>query len=168
MKTGPRYHVQPRRHRQGRTDYRRRLKLLRSHKTRIVVRPSNKEIRIQFIDYSPEGDKIVASAVSNELIRDFDWKYSVVSTPAAYLTGLLAGKRAKEKGIEEGILDIGRHRPTPGSKLFASLKGVVDAGISCPYDEAMLPSDERLMGVHLTKDIKPLVNDIKGKIVGGK
>ena len=168
MKTGPRYHVQPRRHRQGRTDYRKRLKLLRSKKTRIVVRPSIKAIRVQFITYSPEGDKIVASAISNELLKDFNWKFSVASTPAAYLTGLIAGKRAKEKGIEEGILDIGRHPPTPGSKLFASLKGVVDAGIQCPFDEAMLPSEDRMMGKHLNKDIQPLVGEIKSKIRGGK
>lgn len=167
MKTGPRYHVQPRRHRQGRTDYRRRLRLLRSKKTRIVVRPSLKAIRVQFVEYSPEGDKILVSAISHELTKDFKWKYSVASTPAAYLTGLLAGKRAKEKGIEEGILDIGRYPPTPRGKLFATLKGVVDAGIQCPFDESMIPSEDRITGKHINKDIEPLVGKIKSKIVGG-
>ncbi len=33
MKKGPRYHVKPRRHRERKTDYRLRLKLLRSKKT---------------------------------------------------------------------------------------------------------------------------------------
>jgi len=142
--------------------------MLRSKRTRIVVRPSIKAIRVQFIDYSPEGDKIVASALSTELAKNFAWKHSFASTPAAYLTGLLAGKRAKEKGIEAAILDIGRYFPTPGGKLFASLKGVVDAGIECPFDEAMLPSEDRLMGKHLNKDLKPLIDEIKQKIVGGK
>ena len=32
MKQGPRYHVKPRRRREGRTDYRQRLKLLKSRK----------------------------------------------------------------------------------------------------------------------------------------
>jgi large subunit ribosomal protein L18 len=94
MKTGPRYHVKPRRHRERKTDYHRRLKLLRSKKTRIVVRPSLKAIRVQFIEYSPQGDTIIASAISTELMKEFNWKYSVSTTPAAYLTGLLAAKES--------------------------------------------------------------------------
>ena len=103
MKAGPRYHVKPRRHREGRTDYRRRLRLLKSRKTRIVVRKSLKNIRVQFVEYSPEGDKISISVVSSELVKNYNWKYSVSTIPAAYLTGLLAGKKAMEKGIKEGI-----------------------------------------------------------------
>jgi ribosomal protein L18 len=57
MKTGPRYHVKPRRHRERKTDYRLRLKLLRSKKPRIVVRKSLKAIRVQFVEYSAQGDK---------------------------------------------------------------------------------------------------------------
>ena len=167
MKQGPRYHVKPRRHREGRTDYRRRLQLLKSRKTRIVVRKSLKNISVQFVEYSPEGDKIITSTVSSELIK-FNWKYSISTTPAAYLTGLLAGKKAKDKGIEEGILDIGRFRPTSGNKLFATLKGVVDAGIECPYDEKMIPTEERILGTYLNKEIAPLAGEIKDKIIGGE
>ncbi len=168
MKTGPRYHVKPRRHRERKTDYRRRLKLLRSRKPRIVVRKSLREIRVQFVEFDPAGDKILASAVSDELAKQYNWKFSLSSTPAAYLTGLLAGKRAKDKGIEEGVLDIGLHHPTVGGKLFASLKGVLDAGVACPHDDSMIPKDDRINGVHINKDIKPLVGEIKHKIVGGK
>jgi large subunit ribosomal protein L18 len=167
MKTGPRYHVKPRRHRERKTDYRRRLKLLRSKKPRIVVRKSLKAIRVQFIDFSPEGDKVLVSAISNELTKQYNWKHSVSSTPAAYLTGLLAGKRAKEKGIEEGILDIGLYHPTAGGRMFASLKGVLDAGVACPHDDAMIPKEDRIYGAHINKDIKPLVGEIKNKIIGG-
>ncbi len=168
MKTGPRYHVKPRRHRERKTDYRRRLKLLRSRKPRIVVRKSLREIRVQFVEFDPAGDKILASAVSDELAKQYNWKFSLSSTPAAYLTGLLAGKRAKDKGIEEGVLDIGLHHPTVGGKLFASLKGVLDAGVACPHDDSMIPKDDRINGVHINKDIKPLVGEIRHKIVGGK
>ena len=168
MKTGPRYHVKPRRHRQRKTNYRLRLNLLRSKKPRIVVRKSLKAIRVQFVEYNPQGDKILASAISNELAKEYGWKYSVSNTPAAYLTGFLAGKRAKEKGIEHGVLDIGLYHPTVGSTLFASLKGVLDAGIECPHDGQMLPKEERIYGIHLNKDIKPLVGDIKTRIKGGK
>lgn len=168
MKAGPRYHVKPRRHRQRKTDYRLRLKLLRSKKPRIVVRKSLKAIRVQFVEYNPQGDRILASAVSNELAKDYGWKYSVSNTPAAYLTGFLAGKRAKEKGIEQGVLDIGLYHPTVGSTLFASLKGVLDAGIECPHDAQMLPKDDRINGAHLNKEIKPLIGDIKTKMKGDK
>jgi large subunit ribosomal protein L18 len=168
MKTGPRYHVKPRRHRDRTTDYRLRLKLLRSKKPRIVVRKSLKAIRVQFVEYNPQGDRILASAISNELTKVYGWKYSVASTPAAYLTGYLAGKRAKEKGIEEGVLDIGLYHPTKGSTLFASLKGIIDAGVQCPHDKEMIPKEDRLLGSHLSKDIKPLVGEIKTKMKGGK
>ena len=168
MKQGPRYHVKPRRHRDGRTDYRRRLRLLRSRKTRIIVRKSLKNIRVQFVEYYPKGDKILVSAISDELIKNYGWKYSTSTTSAAYLTGLLAGKKANDKGIKEGILDIGRYRPTTGNKLFAALKGVLDAGIECPHDDTKIPAEDRILGKHLNKEITPLVGEIKGKIIGGK
>jgi len=168
MKTGPRYHVKPRRHRERKTDYHLRLKLLRSKKPRIVVRKSLRAIRVQFVEYSAQGDRVLASALSNELTKEYGWKYSVSNTPAAYLTGFLAGKRAREKGIEQGVLDIGLYHPSVGSTLFASLKGVLDAGITCPHDAQMLPKEERIYGVHLNKDIKPFVSDIKSKMNAGK
>lgn len=168
MKAGPRFHVKPRRHRQGRTDYRQRLRLLKSRKTRIVVRKSNKNIIVQFVEYVAHGDVIHVSVVSSELVKKYGWKYSVASTPAAYLTGLLAGKKAAEKGFTEGILDIGRYRPTKGNKLFAALKGVVDAGVDCPCDEAMIPDEDRLHGKHLDETIAAAVDSIKKKIIGGK
>jgi large subunit ribosomal protein L18 len=123
---------------------------------------------VQFVEYNPQGDKILASAIPNELTKNYGWKYSASNTPAAYLTGLLAGKRAMEKGIGQGVLDIGLYHPTVGSTLFASLKGVLDAGIECPHDAQMLPKDERIYGVHINKEIKPLVGDIKTKIKGDK
>ncbi|DAC73431.1 MAG TPA: 50S ribosomal protein L18 [Thermoplasmata archaeon] len=168
MKTGPRYHVKPRRHRERKTDYRLRLKLLRSKKPRIVVRKSLKAIRVQFIEYNPLGDKILVSAISNELAKEYGWKFSASNTPAAYLTGLLAGKRAKAKGIEQGVLDIGLYHPTRGSIVFATLKGVLDAGVECPHDAEMLPKEDRIHGTYLNKDIKPIVEKIKTKIIEGK
>lgn len=168
MKTGPRYHVKPRRRIEGKTDYRKRLALLKSRTTRIVIRKSIKNTTIQFINYDEKGDSIVATATSKELIKKYNWNYSTSTTPAAYLTGLLAGKRAKEQGITECVLDIGRYVPVTGSKVFAGLKGVIDAGIDCPHNEEKIPSEERIMGEHLDKNIKNDVNTIKDKIIGGK
>jgi large subunit ribosomal protein L18 len=168
MKTGPRYHVKPRRRREGITDYRKRLALLKSRTTRIVIRKSINNTTIQFVNYNEKGDNIVATATSKELVKKYNWNYSTATTPAAYLTGLLAGKRAKEQGITECVLDIGRYVPVTGSKVFAGLKGVIDAGIDCPHNEEKIPSEERIMGEHLDKNIKNDVNTIKDKIIGGK
>jgi large subunit ribosomal protein L18 len=165
---GPRYHVKPRRRREGKTDYRKRLKLLRSRKVRMVVRKSIKNTQVQFIEYKEGGDNILVTANSKELINKYSWKFSTATTPAAYLTGILAGKRAKEKGIDECVLDTGRHPPTTGSKIFASVKGIVDAGVDCPHSKEKLPKEDRIMGKHLNKEIMPAVNDIKSKIIGGK
>lgn len=168
MTHGPRYKVKTRRRREGKTDYRTRLGLLKSRKTRIVVRKTIKNTQVQFVEYNELGDKILVSAMSKELANKYNWKYSTSSTPAAYLTGLLAGKRAADKGIKEGVLDIGRYVPVTGSKVFAALKGVLDAGVECSFNEEKIPSDDRLFGKHINKDIEPSVKDIKNKIVGGK
>jgi len=168
MTHGPRFYVKPRRRREGKTDYRKRLSLLRSGKTRIVVRKSLKNTQIQFVQYKEEGDKVIISTNSKELKDKFKWKFSTSTTPAAYLTGLLAGTKAKEKGISECVLDIGRHPASTGNKIFAALKGIIDAGLVCAYNKEKFPSEDRIMGKHLDKDIASSVNDIKSKIVGGK
>ena len=168
MKQGPRYYIKQRRRREGRTDYRIRLKLLKSRKIRIVVRKSIKNIRVQFIKYEASGDRIIASAISNDLIKNYNWKYSTSNIPAAYLTGFLAAKKAMDKGIKEGILDIGRIKPIKGSKIFASLNGIIDAGIECPHNEEKLPEKNRIMGHHIDKEIENQIIDIKNKIIGDK
>ena len=168
MRHGPRYRVKPRRRREGKTDYRKRLELLRSRKTRIVIRNSLKNTQVQFVGYYEKGDKILVSAISKELIKKYNWKYSTASIPAAYLTGLIAGKKAFDKGIKEGVLDIGRYVPVTGSKVFAALKGVLDSGVECPHSEEKIPTEDRILGKHLNNEIMPAVNDIKSKISGGK
>jgi large subunit ribosomal protein L18 len=134
----------------------------------MVVRKSLKNTAIQFIEYKEEGDNILVSANSKELVTQYKWKFSTSTTPAAYLTGLLAGKKAIDKGIKECVIDTGRHPPVTGSKIFATVKGIVDAGVECTYNEKKLPSKERITGKHLDKDLIPAVNDIKSKIIGGK
>jgi len=168
MKQGPRYIVKTRRRRNGITDYKKRLRLLRSHKTRIVIRKSNKHIQVQFIDYDETGDKIVSSSISKELISKYKWTHSTVSTPAAYLTGLLAGKKAADEKITEGVLDIGRQVPTKGGVLFAALKGIVDSGIDVPFDEGKIPDEERIKGGHIDDKISQSFEKTKKQITGGK
>jgi len=165
---GPRYRVKPRRQREGITDYKKRLNLLRSGKTRVVIRKSIKNIQVQFVEYKEGGDNIITSAISKELNIKYNWKYSTSNLPAAYLTGILAGKRANEKGINECILDIGRNMPVTGSKIFATVKGLEDAGVKCPHKEDKIPKEDRLMGKHINPKISDSIKDIKNKIIGGK
>ncbi len=148
MAHGPRYRVQFRRRREGRTDYRSRLALLKSGETRAVVRRTNGNVIVQFVDWETEGDQVKATAVGQEL-KKLGWTGSAKNTPAAYLTGLLAGKRAIAEGIESAVFDLGRHAPVPGSKVFAALKGVVDAGVDVPHGDDIYPAEERLNGEFL-------------------
>ena len=165
MATGPRYRVPFRRRREGKTDYRHRAALIRGGKVRLVVRKSNRHVRVQFIEYKEKGDAVLVTAVSKELEK-LGWTSSGKSTPGAYLTGMLAGKRAKEKGLKEAVLDIGLREPTKGAVVFAALKGVLDAGIEVPHSDKMLPNPERLSGKHMKGDAAVKFEDAKGKIGG--
>ena len=91
------YNVAKRRKRQGKTNYRKRLKLLKSGELRLVVRPSLKRISAQLIEFHPSGDKVIVAANSIELEK-LGWNYGKGNIPAAYLTGLLIGTKAKNKG----------------------------------------------------------------------
>jgi len=145
---GPHYRVPFRRRREGRTDYRRRLSLLRSGRPRAVVRKTNAGVVVQLCEYADRGDRILASAVANEL-KDLGWTASTGNVPAAYLTGYLAGRRAAAKGVTSAVLDIGRHHPTKGGRVFAVLKGLLDAGIEIPHDAGVIPPENRITGAHL-------------------
>jgi len=149
-KIGPRWRVQFRRKRAGKTDYRQRLKLLRSRKQRLVVRPSLKHISAQIVRATTSGDVTLASAHSKELEK-LGWKGHTSNLPAAYLVGLLCGYRARKEGIGESILDMGMQAPAPGGRVFAVLKGVVDAGLKVPHGEGVLPAEERIRGDHIAQ-----------------
>ncbi len=148
MARSGRYKVKFRRRREGKTDYKKRLALLKSGKPRVVVRRTNRYIIVQFMRFKPEGDEVIAQAFSKELSK-FGWIYGGKNLPAAYLTGYLAGLRAKSKGIEEAVLDIGLFPSTKGSRIYAALKGILDAGIDVPHSTDILPSEERIKGEHI-------------------
>ena len=139
-----------------------------SKKPRLVIRKSLKNIVVQFIEYSEAGDKVVITAKSDSL-RKLGLKSSVGNVPSSYLTGILAGSKAKEKDIKEAILDIGLSPSTKGSRIYAAVKGVIDSGIKVPCSQEVLPSAERLQGKHIKdSEISKVFDDIKQKIVSGK
>jgi len=145
MATGATYAVRYRRKRQQKTDYKRRLNLLKSEKTRFVVRPSNKNILTQLVDYKEDGDNVQVT-VSSKTLKKLGWNHSCSNTSAAYLTGLLCGVKGKPKGIDSAILDTGLFPQVKGSKIYAALKGLKDAGIDSPANEGIFPSPERING----------------------
>jgi len=153
------YIVPYRRRREGRTDYRLRRALIISGLPRLVVRASNKHMRVQFIQATVEGDHVFAEAFSKELSSKFKWEAPTGNVPSAYLTGLLAGHRAKAKGIAQAVLDVGLRRISRGSRIFAAMKGAVDSGIVVPHGEENLPSDERITGRHIAEQFKKLGQD---------
>jgi len=155
---GPQYNLPFRRRREGRTNYNKRKKLVVSGKPRFVIRPTNKHLAAQVIRAGPEGDFVLATAHSSEL-KEFGWKAPCGNMPAAYLTGLLAGRRAKASGVSEAILDIGLYSRGPGSRMFAAAKGALDAGLSIPHEDKVLPKQERVEGKHVASYSKALSSD---------
>ena len=150
MATGPRYKVPMRRRREVRTDYHQRLRLLKSGKPRLVARKSNKHTTAQLITPGPQGDETLASAHSSDL-AEYGWDAPTSNISAAYLTGLLAGKRAVEAGLEEAVLDIGLNTATPGNKVFAVQEGAIDAGLEIPHNDSVLADWSRTRGEHIAE-----------------
>ncbi len=137
----PTHKVRFRRRREGKTDYSKRFAMVKSGLPRMVVRKSNKNVTIQFVEFDPKGDRILLTVNGEQLKKKFGWP-SKRNSWTAYLAGLYAGRLASEKGVESFIFDMGRYTATKGNMLFAALKGAVDAGLKSDFDEEMVPSDK--------------------------
>jgi large subunit ribosomal protein L18 len=151
-----------RRRRMGATDYRLRKKIISSSVPFLAVRVSSKNVSAQFITAKVEGDSVVSSAHSRNL-KKLGWKGSSKSVPACYLLGLLAGKRAKEKGVEKAYLYNGLSSFVNGSRVSALVKGVKDAGVDVPMSEEVAPSQDRLSGKATADYAKSLLAESKEK-----
>lgn len=169
MATGPRYRVPFRRRREGRTNYHVRYKLILSKKPRVVVRKSNASTTLQLVLAEQMGDKTLLTVNSREL-KDFGYTFSKGNLPAAYLTGLLFGKKMLALGMSEGIADIGLHASTKGNRVYAAIKGVIDAGVAVPAGSEIFPDDSRISGEHIKKytgaDIVAQFEQVREKILG--
>jgi large subunit ribosomal protein L18 len=157
MARGSTYRVPLRRRREGKTDYQARKALVLSGKPRLVTRSTLKNFVAQIVIAKPHGDEILAAAHSREL-KKYGWKAPTGNVPAAYLTGLLCGLKAKAKGVTEAYLDIGLDAPTKGAKVFAALSGVLDADVDVPHDEEKMV-EERMEGKHIAEYGKSLSED---------
>ncbi len=162
-----RYAMQYRRKREGRTDYRKRASLVLSGKTRFVIRRTGTRMIVQAVVFEPKGDRIILTADSKSLEK-LGWK-SGLNTSTSYLTGYLAGVLAKSKKIESGISDLGARAGHKGGRMYAAIKGLVDAGVEVPHDPEVLPKADRINGTHLkngakvSQEISAVKNKIKPK-----
>ncbi len=149
------------RRKQGKTDYKARLGLLKSGKPRVVVRISNRYITTQYVKSEEAQDKVLVTVNSGEL-TEYGWpesmKGSLKSLTAGYLTGFLAGKEILNKEEKEAVLDIGLKRNVKGNRIYAVLKGLLEAGLDIPHQKDILPTDEAI------KKEKINLDDIKNKI----
>jgi len=149
MAKGPSYRVPFRRRREGKTDYRSRRALVLTKLPRLVARRTLKHIIVQIVKAEATGDQVVVSAHSRELAETYSWKGDCGNAPAAYLTGLLCGFRAAAQGVKKAVLDLGLQSPSRGTRVFAAVKGVLDAGVMVPHSENMLPDESRISGQHV-------------------
>lgn len=157
MANGKHYVVKYRRKLEGKTDYNLRLSLLKSRKHRLVVRKSLHYMTAQIVDYEPAGDKVIAT-VNSKALEKLGWSYSKNSLPAAYLTGLLLGHLTKDN-VKTAIVDIGRNVSNKESRLFAVVKGALDAGLEIPTSNEILPREDRVNGSHIVTYAKELSKD---------
>ena len=151
--TGPVYKVAFRRRRGNLTNYAKRLALIKGMVPRMVVRRSGRGVLVQFIQYTPKGDKVLSSVQSGSLSKH-GW-FPRCNAPTAYLSGLLAGKMALKGGVKEFNLDIGMQAPSKGSVVFAALQGAIDAGLKTNYTEKMI-DDARVSGAQIAAYAKSL------------
>ncbi|KAH7576555.1 hypothetical protein ACOSQ2_003045 [Xanthoceras sorbifolium] len=94
-----RFQVKFKRRREGKTDYRARIRLINQDKNkyntpkyRFVVRFTNKDITAQIVSASITGDLVLASAYAHEL-PCYGLEVGLTNYAAAYCTGLLLARR---------------------------------------------------------------------------
>jgi large subunit ribosomal protein L18 len=155
--------TQRRRRLERKTDYKARFAMLKSEQPRLVIRRTNRYILVQIVESDIAQDKVIAEASSKDLIEK-GWpkekEGSLKSLPAAYLTGYLLVKNLKIK-ISSAILDLGLQRSIKGSRLYAALKGAVDAGLNIPHDPKAFPANER---IEKNEKLKTIFAKVKEKI----
>eukprot|EP00262_Sarcandra_glabra_P019000 TRINITY_DN6_c0_g1_i1.p1 TRINITY_DN6_c0_g1~~TRINITY_DN6_c0_g1_i1.p1 ORF type:complete len:300 (+),score=70.42 TRINITY_DN6_c0_g1_i1:86-985(+) len=94
-----RFQVKFKRRREGKTDYRARIRLINQDKNkyntpkyRFVIRFTNKDITAQIISATIAGDMVLAAAYAHELPR-YGLEVGLTNYAAAYCTGLLLARR---------------------------------------------------------------------------
>lgn len=152
------YTVKLKRRLEQKTNYKKRLSLVKSHELRLVIRPHLDNLVVQFVEFNETGDKVVVT-VNSKKLESLGWKANRGNVPSSYLTGLCAGMVAKKKNIKKAILDSGNHRSVKGSRIYAAVKGVIDSGIDVPCSKEILPSEDSISGKIISNYASMLLKD---------
>ncbi|MFC1710660.1 50S ribosomal protein L18 [Nanoarchaeota archaeon] len=156
-----------RRRRENKTDYAKRIKLLKSGSPRIVFRRTNRYLIAQYVTSKEAQDKVEININSKDLLK-YGWPKefggSLKSIPSAYLLGFLIGKQIIEKKLATPIIDFGMLRTLHKTKVYSFLKGLIDMGVHVNCEEKYFPEEDRIQGKHLKKDFSKTFNEIKSKI----
>ncbi len=130
--------------REGITNYRTRLKLLKSSLPRLVVRKTDNQIISQIVEYAASGDRTLASVHSTEL-KKYGWPFNPKNIPSAYLSGVLL---AKKSSVKEAVLDKGSHVLKKDSFIYYVVRGAQDGGLDLHATELPV-SENRMFGEHI-------------------
>jgi large subunit ribosomal protein L18 len=137
--------IDKKRRRQYKTNYSKRLALLKGDSPRLVIRKTNRYMIIQIVESKNAQDNIRYGVSTKELIK-YGWPEeksgSLKSLSASYLGGFLLGKKAKD--INRAILDMGLIPNTKGSRVYSTIKGASDAGLKINFDKKILPNEEAI------------------------
>lgn len=159
--------IQKKRRIEAKTDYKKRIALLKSNLPRLVFRKTNKYIISQYILSDAAQDKVSKGTTSKELLK-FGWpekmKGSLKSIPAAYLTAYLIGKLIQKEKMETPIVDFGMYRMIHKNRQFAFLNGLIDSGLEIKCDKKDFPKKESILGKNLKEDFSKEFEKIKSNI----
>ena len=143
-----------RRRKENKTDYLKRLKLLKGRRSRIVFRKTNRYIIAQYISSKEAQDKIEFGVTSKILLK-YGWpkEASLKSLPASYFLGYYFGWKIIKEKLKEPILDFGMIQTIHKNKLYAFIKGLADSGLKISCKKEAFPEEERIKGEHLKNKI---------------
>ena len=155
------------RRKENKTDYSKRINLLKSNSPRIVFRKTDRYIIAQYVSSKEAQDKIEVGITSKNLF-EYGWpkelEGSLKSIPACYLTGLLIGRKILKNKMKKPIADSGMNRIVHKNRFFAFLKGLKDSGIDIECRAEFFPPENRIKGEHMKKDFVKMFEEIKLKI----
>lgn len=156
-----------RRRKECKTDYHKRTGLLKSGKPRLVFRLTNQYVVAQYVLSKNAQDSVSMQVTSKDLLKH-NWpesfKGSLKSITASYLTGYLVGKKILKEKMEQPIVDLGMIRTLYKTKVFAFLKGAIDAGLNISCSKEAFPEKERIQGKSLKEDFSKTFESIKSSI----
>lgn len=155
------------RRKQNKTDYLKRLNLLKGKCPRVIFRKTNKYLIAQYAISREAQDSIEIEVNSKKLLMKGwpkEFAGSLKSIPASYLTGYLMGILIKKEKKETPIVDFGMMRVLHKTKAYAFLKGLKESGVKIVCDEEFFPNEEKIIGKNMKKDFSKYFQEIKNKL----